>query len=95
MDKPKRNPTPFKDQAGYVIHEGDICRSWRKHECFSGINEQKGFWLFEQVKSYNDDWYLFEVGFDYSSNDDVPYLLSEHYDELEIISPEKCLKLMA
>ena len=73
-------PSPYKDKTGKVIHDGDYTRKltvedFPPHE----------YWLYEQVRFYNNDWYLFEVGFDYETGNDEPYPLWMFHSELEVI----------
>lgn len=82
----KRN-TSYKDKSGFFIHEGDLCRSWRIDNC-DRVNG--GAWLYERIKLFNGKWCLFEVGFDYDTNEDEPHLLERHHLELEIVSENIC-----
>ena len=74
-------PTSYRDKVGQMIFEGDICRSWIKDE---NIEPNLGHWLFEKVLFYEDDWYLFEVGFNYEKSTDLPSKLSNFHKSIEV-----------
>lgn len=71
----------MRDKSGQEIFENDRCKSWRLDE----LHPKGGFWLHEIVKFYNDDWYLFEEGHEYDSEDDLPVKLSICLMEIEVI----------
>ena len=75
-----KTASPYKDKHGKVIRHGDYTRKhtvvdYPKHE----------YWLYEQVRFYMNDWYLFDVNYDYEKGDDTPHLLSKYHTELEVI----------
>ncbi|MEZ4921856.1 MAG: hypothetical protein R2780_01680 [Crocinitomicaceae bacterium] len=78
----KSQKTPHKDRLGNTIYEGCTVRSWRtEYDPYV----ESGYWLYEIVKYYKGDWYLFQKGLDYDKLDDEPYLLAELYHEVEIV----------
>lgn len=79
----KRN-TFIKDRKGNLLFEGQRVKSWRVDECDS-LNG--GYWLFEIIKYYKSDWYLFCEGHEYSNDDedDVPVLLENYCHEIELV----------
>ncbi|MBD3637220.1 MAG: hypothetical protein HUJ25_07715 [Crocinitomicaceae bacterium] len=86
-----RRKSPYRDKDGFFLYEGDVCRSWRED-----ILEEsdQGYWLYEKVKLYKNDWYLFEIGFDYEKFEDEPYPLSDHYFEVEVIDKDKAAAII-
>ena len=77
----KKIATPFKDKKNQIIHSGDICKSWSE-DC--NIKPEQGEWLFEKVRFYKNDWYLFDIYFDYENSDEEPVLLSEYHNKVEV-----------
>ncbi|MEX1002170.1 MAG: hypothetical protein WDZ35_08655 [Crocinitomicaceae bacterium] len=76
----KKIISPYKDKHGNVICDGDFTRQYvvvdfPKHE----------HWIYEQVRFYNNDWYLFDLNYDYETGIDEPHLLSSHHFEIEVI----------
>lgn len=76
-----KQKTGYSDKFGNDIFEHNRTRSWQ----YDPVVEKKGFWLYEEVKLYQNDWYLFEIGFDHEKQNDPPKLLKDHHLEVEVI----------
>ena len=77
----KKIATPFKDKNDQIIYSGDICKSWSED---SNIEPEQGEWLFEKVCFYKNDWYLFDIYFNYQNSDEEPVLLSKYHNQVEV-----------
>ena len=66
-----KTATPFKDRKGNTIYSGDFCRTWIPDE---NNKPNLGSWIFEEVRFYKNDWFLFDIHFDYENSKEEPVL---------------------